>query len=213
MTRQNISIDDQLLQGLFNRNEGLSELVSAVINQILEVQVNDHLHAKPYERCEERQGFRNGYREREITTRVGTLNLRVPRVRDGSFSPELFTRYQRSEQAFVLTLMEMVINGVSTRKVTRVVEELCGSSISKSSVSALCQRLDPIICEWKTRSLKEIEYPFVLVDALVIRVGNRVRQRSLQVATGISREGRREILGFSLVTKTPRPVGLNFSIL
>jgi transposase-like protein len=203
MAQHKINIDEQLLQGIFHKNEALSELVSAVINQILEAQVKEHLQAEPYERCEERQGHRNRYRERQITTRIGTLSLMVPRVRDGSFSPELFARYQRSEQAFVLALMEMVINGISTRKVTKVVEELCGSSISKSTVSALCQKLDPVVSDWKNRSLKESIYPFVIVDALVtrVRIEKRVRQQSLLVATGISSEGRREILGFSIGDK------------
>ena len=94
------------------------------MNQVLEAQVADHVGAQPHERSEARQGYRNDVRERALTTHVGTLTLRVPRIRDGSFSPELFARYQRSEQAFVLALCEMVVQGVSTRKVNVIVEEL-----------------------------------------------------------------------------------------
>src|SRR5438270_5511682 len=99
----------------------------------------EHVQAEPYERTQERRGDRNGYKPRQLTTRVGTLQLRVAQVRDGSFSPELFARYQHSEQALVCTLMELVVNGVSTRTVAQITEELCGKAFSKSTVSALCQ--------------------------------------------------------------------------
>src|SRR6185312_4361679 len=137
---------------------------------------------------------------RQLTTRVGTLALRVPQVRDGSFSPELFERYQRSEQALVCTLMEMVVNGVSTRKVAQITEELCGKAFSKSTVSDLCQGLDPLVSAWNERSLVEQRYPFVLVDALVLKIreGGRVRARSALLAIGINAAGYREILGLQL---------------
>src|SRR5690606_12671248 len=117
-------------------------------------------------RTQDRLGYRNGYRQREMKTRVGTLELRVPRVRDSSFSTDLFERYQRSERALLAALMEMVINGVSTRKVRRITEELCGTSFSKSTVSEWCKALDPIVREWNERSLEAVAYPFVIVDAL-----------------------------------------------
>jgi transposase-like protein len=118
-------------------------LVEQVLNQILEAQVTEQLKAELNERTEERQGYRNGYRERPIVTRIGRLFLEVPRVRSGEFSMEMFERYQRSEQALLLALMEMVINGVSTRKVRAVVKELCGTEFSKSTVSELGKQLDP----------------------------------------------------------------------
>ena len=104
------------------------QLVEEVLNQILEKQVTEALGAEKHERTEERAGYRNGYRERTLFSRVGPLNLRVPQTRDGSFSVEIFQRYQRSEQAFLLALMEMVVKGVSTRKVTEITEQLCGAS-------------------------------------------------------------------------------------
>jgi putative transposase len=104
---------------------------------VLDAQTSEHLQADRYEWTTERQGYRNGYKPHHLTTRVGTLTLCVPQVRDGTFSTELFARYQRSEQALVLTLMEMVVNGVSTRKVARITEELCGTSFAKSTVSEL----------------------------------------------------------------------------
>lgn len=143
-------------------------------------------------------------RPRKLATRVGPLTLRVPQVRDGQFSTELFARYQRSEQALVLALMEMVVNGVSTRKVTRITEELCGSSFSKSTVSALslrlCAQLDPLVSAWNERPLSDQAFPFVLVDALVLKVreDERVRALSGLLAIGVNAAGYREILGLQL---------------
>ncbi|KJE29137.1 transposase, Mutator family protein [Geobacillus kaustophilus] len=116
MAQYHITLNDGLLHGLFTRDEGLAKLLEQVLNQILEAQVEEQLGARRYERTEERKGYRNGSYPRQLTTRVGRLTLRVPRTRDGEFSTKLFQRYQRSEQALVLPLMEMVANGVSTRK-------------------------------------------------------------------------------------------------
>src|SRR5262249_59116542 len=99
MTHYQLTLDGDSLQRLFGGNEQMAHLLEQVLNQVLEAQVAEHLQAEPYERTEERRGYRNGYKPRQFTTRVGTLHLRVPQARDGSFSPELFARYQRSEQA------------------------------------------------------------------------------------------------------------------
>lgn len=200
MAHYQVTVDRDLLQGLFVRDDGLARLVENIVNQILEAQAAEQLKAKPYERTEERQGYRNGHRDKVLKSRVGELTLMVPRLRRGHFSTELFERYQRSEQALLLAMVEMVVNGVSTRKVRAVVEELCGTEFSKSTVSSLCKRLDDIVKEWNERDLSSQEYPFLLVDALVIRVrkGGRVRLSSVLLATGINREGYREILGLML---------------
>ncbi len=134
-----------------------------------------------------------------LTTRVGTLTLRVPRLRSGPFSTDIFARYQRSEQALVLALLEMVINGISTRKVTKITEELCGTEFSKSTISDLCKRLDPIVQAWNNRTLGD-RYPFILVDALVLKIRKegRVCSRSALIAVGINEDGYREFLGLML---------------
>ena len=119
MAQYQITVDSQLLQQLFlgnSQDTGVAKLLESVLNQILQAQVTEQIGAEHYERTEERQGYRNGSYPHQLTTRVGTLTLRVPRIRGGKFSTELFARYQRSEQALVLALMEMVVNGVSTRK-------------------------------------------------------------------------------------------------
>jgi putative transposase len=129
MTQYKITVDQDILHHLFSSNdEGMKGLLKQIIDQILEQQRTEQLNADEYERTEERRGYRNGYKPRKLTTRVGTITLRVPQVRNGVFSTDLFKRYQRSEQALVLALMEMVINGVSTRKVAAITEELCGTS-------------------------------------------------------------------------------------
>lgn len=200
MTPYQVTLDPQVLQRLFSGESQLGQLLEAVLNQILEAQVAEQLQAAPYERTAERQGYRNGYKPRRLTTRVGRLMLRVPQVRDGVFSTELFARYQRSEQALILTLMEMVVNGVSTRKVARITEELCGTSFAKSTVSDLCKGLDPVVTAWNERDLSGQRYPFVLVDALVVKVreDGRVRAVSALVAVGVNEAGYREILGLQL---------------
>jgi len=159
-----------MLQHLFSKDEGLAKLTEQVLNQILQAQTSKQLRAEPYERTDERQGYRNGHRERSLTTRIGKLVLEVPRLRSGKFSTEIFERCQRSEQALLISLMEMVINGVSTRKVKNVVEKLCGVVFFKSSVSELCKKLDQTVKAWNERDLSEKKYPFILADALVIRV-------------------------------------------
>ena len=196
MAGYDVSVGRELLPGLLNGPDGLARLVESVLNQILEAQVSEALGADRHERSEERQGYRNGYRARTLYTRVGPVTLQVPQTRSGEFSTEIFNRYQRSEQAFVLALMEMVVNGVSTRKVSAITEALCGASFSKSTVSALCAGLDARVRTFNERRL-EGDYPFVLVDALFIksREEERVVPRVALVASGIRSDGHREILG------------------
>jgi putative transposase len=200
MAQYQITVDSKTLHQLFltkSKDSGVSALLESVLNQILQAEATEQLQAEPYERTDERQGYRNGSYPHKLTTRVGTLTLRIPRLRNGKFSTEMFARYQRSEQALVLAMMEMVINGVSTRKVTLVTEELCGAQFSKSTVSELCKNLDPLVDSWNHRPLTE-RYPFVVVDAMVtkVREEGRVRMRGLLLAFGVSIKGYRELLGF-----------------
>ena len=199
MAGYEVSVGRDLLPGLLNGQDGLAKLVEAVLNQILEAQVTEALGAERHERTEERAGYRNGTRARTLYTRVGPVTLQVPQTRDGSFSTDIFKRYQRSEQAFVLALMEMVVQGVSTRKVSAITEELCGTSFSKSTVSALCAGLDGRVGAFNERRL-EGDYPFVLVDALFLksREGDRVVSRAALVVSGIRSDGYREILGVKI---------------
>lgn len=202
MAQYQITLDSQLLHQIFlgnSRDEAVAKLLESILNQVLKAQATEQLAAENYERTEDRKDYRNGSYTRSLTTRVGSLTLHVPRFRNGKFSTELFSRYQRSEQALMLTLMEMVVNGVSTRKVSQITEELCGTEFSKSTVSELCKNLDPIVTAWNNRPLNN-EYPFLIVDALYIKVREegRVRSRGLMIATGINIEGYRELLGMMI---------------
>jgi putative transposase len=200
MAQFEITVDEADLPKLFS-GQGLSGLVEQVLNQVLAHQVTAALKAQPGERTLERVGYRNGIREREMQTRIGTITLKVPRTREGEFSPDLWERYQRSEQAFVLALCEMVLQGVSTRKVEEVTQVLCGAAFSKSQVSKLCLVLDPLVKTWRERPLGS--FPFVLVDAIVVKIREegRVRQCALLIACGIDEAGYRHVLGFALGDK------------
>jgi putative transposase len=174
----------------------LRGIVERAVQAILEEEMTAHLGAARYERGEGRTGYRNGSKPRTLTTRVGTLELRVPQDRDGTFSTEVFARYQRSEQALVTTLMEMYVQGVSTRKVAAITEALCGTSVSKSQVSALVGRLDPELKAWRERPLTAAAYPYLVVDARYehARVDGRVVTLGVLVVAGVRDDGRREIL-------------------
>ena len=173
----------------------LRGIVQAALQAILEEEITAHLGAARYERTGERTGWRNGSKPRTLKTRVGTLELRVPQDRDGTFSPELFGRYQRNEQALVLALLEMYVPGVSTRKAAEVTEALCGTSFSKSQVSALAGRLDADLKAWRERPL-EGAYPYLVVDARYehARVDGRVVSQGVLVVAGVRGDGRREVL-------------------
>jgi transposase-like protein len=201
MTQIHLTLDDDILKDLWlgNKESGVAKLLEKVFDAVLQSQASEQLNADPYERSDDRISYRNGYRTRSLTTRVGTLILHVPKFRDGNFSTELFERYQRSEKALILSLMEMVVQGVSTRKVQEITETLCGTSFSKSTVSALCQNLDPIVAAFRNRPL-ERHYPFLIVDAIYMKARDdqRVKSRGFLIATGVNEEGNREVLGFEI---------------
>ncbi len=171
-------------------------IVERVIQELLEAEMTAHLHAEPYERSTTRMGYRNGYKPRQLNTRVGTLTLQVPQDRDGTFSTQLFARYQRSEKALVLALMEMYVEGVSTRKVREITEVLCGTSFSKSLVSELASQLDTDLDAWRHRPLTETTYPYLSVDARYeyVRQDGRIVSQGVLIVTGVRADGHRDIL-------------------
>ena len=128
------------------------------------------------------------------------ITLKVPRTRNGEFSTSIFERYSRCDQAFALSMLEMVVNGVSTRKVKNIVQQLCGESVSKSFVSSLTEKLDPIVNAWANRPLNTTYYPYIFVDAMYIKVRehNRVVSKAVYIATAINEHNGREILGLKV---------------
>jgi transposase-like protein len=174
----------------------LREIVERVLQEVLEAEMTEHVGAAPHERTDTRKGHRNGHKPRMLRTRVGTLNLLVPQDREGTFSTRLFSRYQRNEKALVLALMEMYVEGVSTRKVKDVTEELCGTTFSKSLISSLAGRLDAELEAWRSRPLEAKAYPYLFVDARYekARVDGRVVSQGALVVSGVRDDGYREIL-------------------
>ncbi len=174
----------------------LRQLVQRMLQHFLEAEMTAHLGAARYERSDTRQGHRNGYKPRQMHTRVGTLTLRVPQDREGTFSTQLFARYQRSEKALVLALMEMYVEGVSTRKVAEITEVLCGTTFSKSQVSELASTLDTDLAVWRARPLTAGGYPYLFVDARYehARVDGQVVSQGVLIVSAIRDDGRREIL-------------------
>jgi putative transposase len=198
MTNAHRRPDMELAQGVLLNDPGfLREIVERVLQELLEAEMTEHIGAAPYERAEGRTGHRNGHKPRTLRTRVGTLDLLVPQDREGTFSPRLFARYQRNEKALVLALMEMYVEGVSTRKVKEVTEVLCGTSFSKSLVSRLAGDLDAELRAWRSRPLEAKAYPYLFVDARYekVRVDRRVVSQGVLLVSGVREDGFREILG------------------
>ncbi len=176
----------------------LREIVERVLKEVLEAEMTEHIGAAPHERTDARKGHRNGHKPRMLRTRVGTLSLLVPQDREGTFSTSLFARYQRNEKALCLALMEMYVEGVSTRKVKDITEELCGISFSKSLVSSLAGSLDAELEAWRGRRLEAEAYPYLFVDARYekVRADGRVVSQGVLVVSGVREDGgMREILG------------------
>jgi len=196
---QNIGLVKKIQKVLLDDPDFLRVLVQENLQQVMAADFEGFLQAQPYERTEGRQGYRNGSYTRRIKTRVGAIELEVLRDREGRFSTELFRRYQRNEQAFVLSMIEMYIQGVSTRKVGKVVETLYGNNVSKSMVSALAKDLDGNIHRWRTRKLRK-KYPYLVVDARYedIRQDGVVTSQAVMIVIGISESGQREILSVNI---------------
>jgi putative transposase len=191
---------------LFSQShDGLREIVRAVMQEMLEAEMTDALGAEKGERTAVRLGYRSGYYSRTLVTRVGKLELRVPQDRDGRFSTELFERYQRSEQALVATLAEMYVQGVSTRKVKAITEELCGHAFSASSISAINKRLDESLRAFAERPLGE-PFPYLILDARYekVREGGIVSSQAVLIAIGIDWDGRRQILAVEMANRESR---------
>jgi transposase-like protein len=201
MAQLHFTLDYDFLVGLFaeSKDDAFAKLMEALLNQVLKAESAEQLGAENYERSDGRKDYRNGSRPRNLTTRIGKLELEVPRHRNVPFKTILFENYQRNEQALIATMMEMVVQGVSTRSVQKVTEELCGETFSRSTVSEICKELNIPVKEFKGRLLAE-KYPFVMADAMYIKVReeHRVVSRAFFIAIGINSNGQKEVLGFDV---------------
>src|SRR5512132_566886 len=180
-------------------------VVRAALQEVLEAEMAEAVDAAKGERASSRLGYRSGYYGRTLITRVGKLELRVPQDRDGRFSTELFERYQRSERALVAALAEMYVQGVSTRKVKTITEELCGHSFSASSISAINKRLDESLAQFAGRRLAE-PFPYLILDARYekVREAGVIAGHAVLIAIGVDWDGRRQVLGVELANRESR---------
>ena len=187
---------------LGEEKEFFKSAIQEVVQEVLEAEMDETIGARKGERSSARNGYRSGYYSRGLTTRVGKLELRVPQDRAGRFSTEVFERYQRSEKALVASMAEMYVQGVSTRKVKVVTEELCGQSFSASSISRINQTLDEELKKFATRRLEE-EYPYLILDARYekVREDGVIRSQAVMIAIGINWDGRRSILAVELANR------------
>lgn len=187
---------------LAKEGDYLRTVVEDVVQELLEAEMDEALGAGKSERTANRRGYRSGYYPRTLITRVGKLELRVPQDRQGHFRTELFERYQRSEKALVGALAEMYVQGVSTRKVKAITEELCGHEFSSATVSRINESLDEELAKFAERRLEE-DYPYLVLDARYekVREDGVVRSQAVPVAIGINREGRRCVLGVGLANR------------
>lgn len=201
MTQINLTIDtDKFLEEVLtcDLNTATKGIITVLLNQVMETERDEYLQVSAYERSDQRVDYRNGYYERDYIIKPGKITLKVPRTRSGEFSTEIFQRYERMDQAFVLSMVEMVINGVSTAKVSKIVEELVGESVSKSFVSKATERIEPEIDAFCTRSLTGNKFQYLFIDAMYIKVheDHRVVQKAVYIAMGVLENGMREIVGF-----------------
>src|SRR3982751_5223839 len=180
----------------------LKTIIEQTVQQVLEAEMDEALQAGKGERSEQRLGYRSGYYSRTLVTRVGKLELRVPQDRQGHFRTELFERYQRSEKALVGALAEMYVQGVSTRKVKAITEELCGHEFSSATVSRVNESLDGELAKFAERRLDE-DYPYLILDARYekVREDGVVRSQAVLIAIGIDWEGRRNALAVELANR------------
>lgn len=196
------SILNEMKSILSQDKDFLKPLVTKILQEVLEEEMNMTIGAGHYERNSVRSGYRAGYYSRQFITRVGPLDLRIPRDRDGNFSTSLFERYERSEKALLTALVEMYVQGVSTRKIKAITEELCGQEFSASSISMMNKSLDKQLKAFSQRKL-EVPYPYIILDAKYekIRDNGIVHSQAVLIALGVNEDGKREVLNIEMSNK------------
>jgi transposase-like protein len=178
--------------------EAIPELIRIVVNTAMETERQKYLGVGPYERSSERRGHANGYKAKTVTTRMGPISFEVPQVREGGFYPEALEKGLRSERALTLSLAEMYVQGVSTRKVNTIIETLCGGSVSSSQVSRATAQLDEVLEAWRKRPLGRCRYVYLDARYEKVRVEGQVRDVAVLIALGVNETGRRQLLGVSV---------------
>lgn len=189
----------ELLQLLSEHGfDGMAEAIEILMNEAMKLERSEALGAMPYQRSESRRGYANGFKSKTVNSRLGRLNLDVPQTRDVEFYPSALERGERSERALKLAVAEMYVQGVSTRKVAEITQELCGLDVSSSQVSRAAELLDDELQAWRDRPLGTV--PYVILDARYekVRHGGSVRDCAVLVAIGVLANGQRSVLGVSV---------------
>ncbi len=197
--RNDFTLPAELMEQVAEQGlEALPELIRIVINAAMQAERSEYLQAEPYQHTDERRGYANGFKPKTMRTRVGDITFAVPQVRAGGFYPQALEKGLRSERALTLALAEMYVQGVSTRKVKAITEQLCGVNINSSAVSQAASQLDSELAKWRERPLGN--YPFLFLDAYYeqVREDGQVRDLAVLVAVGVNPAGKREILGVSV---------------
>ena len=197
--RNDFTVPAELMEQVAEQGlEILPELIRIVINAAMQAERSEYLQAEPYQHTDERRGYANGYKPKTMHTRVGEITFAVPQVREGGFYPQALEKGLRSERALTLALAEMYVQGVSTRKVKAITEQLCGLNINSSAVSQAALQLDSELAKWRERPLSE--YPFLYLDAYYeqVREDGHVCDLAVLSAVGVNPQGKREILGVSV---------------
>ena len=200
MTYQNdftlpTEITDLILE---HGTENLPELIRILVNAAMQIERQQHLGVEPYERSPKRRGYANGFKQKTVKTRLGEITFDVPQVRDSSFYPDALEKGLRSERALTLALAEMYVQGVSTRRVKSIVEQLCGTTISASQVSRAAAQLDETLEAWRNRPLGTVIYLYLDARYEKVRVDGQIRDAAILIASGVSPDGKRQILGLSV---------------
>jgi len=178
--------------------EALPELIRILINEAMQMERDQHLGARPYERSPLRQGYANGYKPKTVKTRVGEIQFAVPQVRQGHFYPEALEKGIRSERALTMALAEMYVQGVSTRRVAAITEHLCGISVSSTQVSRAAAKMDGILEAWRNRPLGENVYLYLDARYEKVRMDGQIHDAAILMAAGVRPDGKRQILGVSV---------------
>jgi transposase-like protein len=197
--REDFTLPAELLEQVQEQGlDVLPELLRVILNAAMQAERTEHLKAAPYQHTQERRGYANGFKPKTMQTRVGEITFAVPQVREGGFYPQALEKGLRSERALTLALAEMYVQGVSTRKVKAITEQLCGVNVSSAQVSRAAAQMDDELEKWRERPLGE--YPYLFLDAYYeqVREDGQVRHLAVLVAVGVTPQGKREILGVSV---------------
>lgn len=200
MTYQgDFTLPNELLEQISTQGfDILPELIRIVVNAAMQGERQQYLGAAPYQHSPDRNGHANGFKPKTVKTRLGEISFDIPQVREGGFYPQALEKGLRSERALNLALAEMYVQGVSTRKVTAIVERLCGSGVSSSLVSRAAAMLDETLEDWRNRPLGQMVYLFLDARYEKVRQDGQIRDAALLIAVGVERSGHRHVLGISV---------------